>query len=124
MHLGPQMAKIRVDNRKRVIFNTGPYGDPPSKIRILKSGFLHAREDQKIGPEPTFHVPRSSNGEDYGGKPKRGQFLTLDHMGTPLKNQNFENRSSSCVKLAKIFYFFCLFRPGAPKKKKKKKKKK
>ena len=46
------------------IFNTGPYGDPPLKIKILKSGFLHAREDQKIGPEPKFHVPRSSNGKD------------------------------------------------------------
>ena len=47
----------------------------------MKSGFLHAREDQKIDPEPKFHVPRSSNGKDYGGQPKRGQFLTLDHMG-------------------------------------------
>ena len=40
---------------------------------------------KKIDPEPKFHVPRSSNGKDYGGQPKRGQFLTLDHMGTPLK---------------------------------------
>ena len=45
------------------IFNTGPYGGPPLKIKILKSGFLHAREDQKIGPEPKCHVPRSSNGK-------------------------------------------------------------
>ena len=29
-------------------------------------------------------------------------FLTLDHMGTPLRNQNFENRASSCLKLAQI----------------------
>ena len=65
------------------IFNTGPYGDPPLKIKILKSGFLHAREDQKIGPEPKIHAPRSSYGKGYGGQPKRGQFLTLDHMGTP-----------------------------------------
>merc|ERR1712078_819347 len=56
---------------------------PPLKIKILKSGFLHAREDQKIGPEPKFHVPRYSNGKDSDGKPKRGQFLTLDHMGNP-----------------------------------------
>ena len=47
MYLGHQMAKIRVENRKGPIFNTGPYGDP-------------------------------------------------------LKNQNFENRASSCFKLAKI----------------------
>ena len=30
------------------------------------------------------------------------RFLTLDHMGTPLKNQNFENRASTCLKLAQI----------------------
>ena len=29
-------------------------------------------------------------------------FLTLDHMGTPHKNQNFENRASTCFKLAQI----------------------
>ena len=46
------------------IFNTGPYGDPPLKIKISKSGFLHAREDQKIGSEPKVHVPTSSNGKD------------------------------------------------------------
>ena len=119
---------------KRLIFNTGPYGDgPPLKIKILKSGFLHAREDQKIGPEPKFHAPRPSNGKDYSGQPKRGQFLSLDHMGTPLKNQNFENRASSCFKLAKnkprakmsgSWEFFLFFRPRALKKKKKKKKKK
>ena len=34
---------------------------PPLKIKILKSGFLHAREDQKIGLGPNFHEPRSSN---------------------------------------------------------------
>ena len=33
------------------------YGDSPLKIKILKSGFLHAREDQKIGPKPKFHAP-------------------------------------------------------------------
>ena len=32
---------------KGLIFNTGPYGDPPLKINILKIGFVHAREDQK-----------------------------------------------------------------------------
>ena len=92
--------RLWLTTEKGAIFNTGPYGDPP--LKILKSGFLHAREDQKIGPEPKCHVPRSSNGKDQGEKTKRGQFLTLDHMGTPLKNQNFENRASSCVKLAKI----------------------
>merc|ERR1711923_646621 len=110
----------------------GTIWGPPLKIKILKSGFLHAREDQKIGPEPKFHVPRSSNGKDEGGKPKRGHFLTLDHMGTPLKNQNFENRDSLCFKLAKIkprakmsgsWDIFFFLRPQTKKKKKKKKKK-
>ena len=37
------------------IFNTGPYGGPlPLKIKILKSGFLHARENENIGPEPIY----------------------------------------------------------------------
>ena len=27
---------------------------------------------------------------------KGGQFLTLDHMGSPVKNHNFEKRSSAC----------------------------
>jgi hypothetical protein len=49
---------------KGLFFNTGPYGDSPLKIKILKSGLLHAREDQKIGSEPKVHVPRSSNGKD------------------------------------------------------------
>ena len=66
---------------------------------------MHGRDEQEIGPEPKFHAPRPSNGKDQGGQPKKGQFLTLDHMGkwgAPLKNQNFENRASSCFKLAKI----------------------
>ena len=29
-------------------------------------------------------------------------FLTLDHMGPLLKNQNFEIQASSCFKLAQI----------------------
>ena len=29
MNLGPQMAKIMVDDPKGQFFNTGPYGDPP-----------------------------------------------------------------------------------------------
>ena len=43
------------------VFNTGygPYGEPPLKINILKSGYLNAKGDQKITPEPTFHESRS-----------------------------------------------------------------
>ena len=58
MSLGPQMADIRVNNRKGVIINSGSFG----KMKILKSGFPYAKEDQKIGTEPNFHESRSSNG--------------------------------------------------------------
>ena len=68
---------------KGLFFNTGPYGDSPLEIKILKSCFLHARQDQKIGPEPKCRVPRSSNGWYYREQLKGGYFLTLDHMGTP-----------------------------------------
>ena len=51
MNPGPQMAKVRVDNRKGVNF-----------FKKLKSGFLHARGDQKIDTEPNVNEPRSSNG--------------------------------------------------------------
>ena len=54
MNLGPQMSKIRVDNRKGLISNTGPYGDLPLKIRFLKSGSLHARGDQKQAQSHNF----------------------------------------------------------------------
>ena len=47
---------------KGLIFNTGPYGDSPLKIKILKCGFLRAREDQKIGTEPKFHDPGTFGG--------------------------------------------------------------
>ena len=71
------------------IFNTGPYGDPPLKIRA-SSCFKLA----KISPSE----------KDVWTKinPISSRFLTLDHMGTSLKNQNFQNRPSSCFKLAKI----------------------
>ena len=45
MHIGPQMADISVDNQ-RANFNTGPYGDPPLKIKIMEKK-MYAREDQK-----------------------------------------------------------------------------
>ena len=33
MSLGPQMAKIRVNNQKGFDFNTGPYGDSPHPLK-------------------------------------------------------------------------------------------
>ena len=41
------------------IFNTGPYGHPPLKIKILKIWVLHVKKDHKIGLEPNFHEPGS-----------------------------------------------------------------
>ena len=67
----------------------------------MKSVFLHARRDQKIDQEPNFHEPRSSNGGYYREQPK-WLILTLDHMGTPLKNQNFKNKASSCLSWPKL----------------------
>ena len=45
MNLGPKMVKIRV-------------------AKLLKIGFVNAIEDHKIGPEPNFPEPRSTNGQD------------------------------------------------------------
>merc|ERR1711963_657680 len=55
----------------------------PLKIKILKSDFLHARKDQMIDPEPKFYVPRSSNGKDYGGQPKRCRIFNTGLYGDP-----------------------------------------
>ena len=48
------------------IFNTGPYGDPPLKIKILKIGLRSDLSRPKLGIEPTFHDP-----ETFGGFGKR-----------------------------------------------------
>ena len=40
---------------KGLIFNTGPYGDSPLKIKILKSGLRHVLSWTKLGLEPKFH---------------------------------------------------------------------
>ena len=53
MNLGPQMADISMDNQM-ADFNTRPYGDWPLKIKILKIGFVHARED-----------PKKAQGQDF-----------------------------------------------------------
>ena len=37
------------------IFNTGPYGDPPLKIKISKIGLRHVLSWPKLGLEPKFH---------------------------------------------------------------------
>ena len=52
----------------------------------------------KIFTLSTFHSLMCWNGRDF----RKKYFLTLDHMGTPLKNKNFENRTSTRFKLAQI----------------------
>ena len=37
------------------IFNTGPYGDPPLKIKISKIGLRSDLSWPKLGLEPKFH---------------------------------------------------------------------
>ena len=49
------------------IFNTGPYGDPPLKIKISKIGLRHVLSWPKLGLEPKFHDPGT-----FGGFGKRG----------------------------------------------------
>ena len=44
------------------IFNTGPYGDPPLKIKILKIGLRSDLSWAKVGLEPKYHDPGSFNG--------------------------------------------------------------
>ena len=62
------------------IFNTGPYGDPPLKIKILKIGLRSDLSWPKVGLEPKFHEPGT-----FGGFGKREQtdiqdscFISID----------------------------------------------
>ena len=50
------------------IFNTGPYGDPPLKIKISKIGLRHVLSWPKLGLVLKFHEPGT-----FGGFGKRGQ---------------------------------------------------
>ena len=52
----------------QLIFSTGPYGDPPLKIKISKIGLRLALSWAKLGLEPKFHDPGT-----FGGFGKRGQ---------------------------------------------------
>ena len=49
-------------------FNTGPYGDPPLKIKISKIGLRSDLSWLKVGLEPKFHEPGT-----FGGFGKREQ---------------------------------------------------
>ena len=67
MNLGLQMADISADNQ-RANLNTGPYGDPPLKIKISKIGLRLALSWAKLGLEPKCHDPGT-----FGGFGKREQ---------------------------------------------------
>ena len=56
------------------IFNTGPYGDPPLKIKILKIGLRHILSWPKLSLEPKFH-----------GSVTFFTFFALDRLGAPKK---------------------------------------
>ena len=58
----------KVFREKGPIFNTGPYGDPPLKIKILKIGLRSDLSWPKVGLEPKFHDPGT-----FGGFGKREQ---------------------------------------------------
>ena len=51
-----------------LIFNTGPYGDPPLKIKILKIGLRSDLSWPKLGLEQNLHEPGT-----FGGFGKREQ---------------------------------------------------
>ena len=55
-----------------LIFNTGPYGDPPLKIKISKIGLRHVLIWPKLGLEPKFY-----ESETFGGFGKREQNVIL-----------------------------------------------
>ena len=58
----------KVLSNSQPIFNTGPYGDPPLKIKISKIWLHHVLTWPKLRPEPKFHDPGT-----FGGFGKRGQ---------------------------------------------------
>ena len=61
MNLDPHMADIGVDNQ-RANFNTGPYGETPLKIKILKIELRHVLSWPKLGLELKCHDPGTSDG--------------------------------------------------------------
>ena len=68
------------------MFNTGPYGDPPLKIKILKIGFCHVLSWPKVGLEPKFHDPVTFDGfrkREHTHKHTRFMFYKYRWLGAP-----------------------------------------
>ena len=63
--------KFSKKSRKTHFFNTGPYGDPPLKIKISKIGLRHVLSWPKLGLEPKFYESGT-----FGGFGKREQSLS------------------------------------------------
>ena len=61
-----QFLSYKVLSNIQRIFNTGPYGDPPLKIKISKIGLRSDLSWPKLGLEPKFHEPGT-----FGGFGKR-----------------------------------------------------
>ena len=71
MNLGLLVAEKNVDkvlSYIQLIFNTGPYEEPPLKIKISKIGLSHVLSWPKLGLEPKFYESGT-----FGGFGKRGQ---------------------------------------------------
>ena len=62
-------------------------------IQISKIGLCSDLSWPKLDLEPKCHDPETFGGF---GKCEQSFILTLDHMGTPLENQNFEKQFSAC----------------------------
>ena len=78
MYLGPQMAKIRVENRKGVNFLHCTIWGPPLKIKILKIGLRHVLSWPKLSLGPKFH----DSGTFF-------TFFALDRLGAPFLQKSY-----------------------------------
>merc|ERR1711923_206875 len=70
---------------KGLIFNTGPYGEPPLKIKILKIGLRSDLRWPKLGLEPKFHDPGTFGGFGKCEQSLSRIFNTGPYRDPPLK---------------------------------------
>ena len=99
MVLGVKMAEIFEKNAKTPFFNTGPYGDPPLKIKISKIGLRHVLSWPKIGLEPKYLESGT-----FGGWEKRGQ--THRHTRFMFYKYRYDFNAQKDVKNSQLFLIF------------------
>ena len=58
------------------IFNTGPYGESPLKIYILKIRLRHVLSSPKLGLEPEYHDPGTFAG--FGKRTQTQKIYVLE----------------------------------------------